>query len=63
MDPLVARVEEAGVAEAEEAVEGEIIDTMPSAYFFTFSKKTRISKRDRSREELTFSQLTYSPCA
>jgi hypothetical protein len=30
-DPLVARVEETGVAEVVEAVEGEIIDTMPGA--------------------------------
>jgi hypothetical protein len=45
MDPLVAGVEEAGVAEVEEAAEGEIIDTMPSAYFFAFSKKTHNSER------------------
>jgi hypothetical protein len=55
MDPLVAGVEETGVAEVEEATEGEIIDTMPSAYFFVFSKKTRSSERGRPREELTFS--------
>jgi hypothetical protein len=63
IDPLVAGVEETGVAEVEEAAEGEIIDTMPDAYFFAFSKKTRSSKRGRPREELTFSQLTSSPCA
>jgi hypothetical protein len=55
MDPLVAEVEETGVAEVEEAAEGEIIDTMPGAYFFAFSKKTRSSERGRPREELTFS--------
>jgi hypothetical protein len=63
MDPLVAGVEETGVVEVVEAVEGEIMDTMPGAYFFAFSKKTRSSERGRSREELTFSQLTSSPCA
>jgi hypothetical protein len=36
MDPLVARVEETGVAKVVEAAEGEIIDTMPGAYFFAF---------------------------
>jgi hypothetical protein len=45
MDPLVAEVEETGIAEVEEAAEGEIIDTMPGAYFFAFSKKTRDSER------------------
>jgi hypothetical protein len=63
MDPLVARVEETGVAEVVEAAEGEIIDTMSNAYFFAFLKKTRSSERGRPREELTFSQLTSSPCA
>jgi hypothetical protein len=63
IDPLVAGVEETGVVEVEEAAKGEIIDTMPGAYFFAFSKKTRSSKRGRPREELTFSQLTSSPCA
>jgi hypothetical protein len=62
-DPLVAGVKETGVAEVIEAVEGEIIDTMPGAYLFAFSKKTFISKRGRPWEELTFSQLTSSPCA
>jgi hypothetical protein len=55
IDPLVARVEETGVAEVEEAAEGEIIDMMLGAYFFTFSKKPRSSERGRPREELTFS--------
>jgi hypothetical protein len=55
MDPLVAGVKETGIAEVEEAAEGEIIDTMSGAYFFAFSKKTRSSKRGRPREELTFS--------
>jgi hypothetical protein len=55
IDPLVARVEETGVAEVEEAAEGEIIDTMPGAYFFAFSKKPCSSERGRPQEELTFS--------
>jgi hypothetical protein len=55
MDPLVAGVEETGVAEVVEATEGEIIETMPGAYFFAFSKKTHSSERGRPREELTFS--------
>jgi hypothetical protein len=46
MDPLVAGVEETGVAEVVEAAEGEIIETLPDAYFFAFSKKTRSSERD-----------------
>jgi hypothetical protein len=62
IDALVAGVEEAGV-EVEEAAEGVIIDTMPGAYFFAFSKKPHSSERGRPREELTFSQLTSSPCA
>jgi hypothetical protein len=51
---LAAGVEEAGV-EVEEAADGVIIDTMPGAYFFAFSKKTSSSERGRPREELTFS--------
>jgi hypothetical protein len=62
-DPLVAGVEEIGVVPVAEAAEGEIIDTMPGAYFFAFSKKAVSSKRGRPGEELTFSQLTSSPCA
>jgi hypothetical protein len=62
IDALVAGVEEAGV-EVEEAAEGVIIDTMPGAYFFAFSKKPHSSERGRPWEELTFSQLTSSPCA
>jgi hypothetical protein len=61
IDPLVAGVEEAGV-EVEEAAEGVIIDTMPGVYFFAFSKKPSSSERGQPREELTFSQLTSSPC-
>jgi hypothetical protein len=61
IDTLVARVEEAGM-EVEEAAEGVIINMMPGAYFFTFSKKPNSSKIGRPREELTFSQLTSSPC-
>jgi hypothetical protein len=63
IDRLVAGVEETGVAEVEEATEGEIIDTMPGTYFFAFSKKPRSSEKGRPREELTFSQLTSSTCA
>jgi hypothetical protein len=55
IDPLVARVKETGIAEIKEAVEGEIINTMPGTYFFAFSKKPRSSERGRPREELTFS--------
>jgi hypothetical protein len=62
-DPLVARFEETGVIPVAEATEGEIIDMMPSAYFFTFSKKAFSSEQGRPREELTFSQFTSSPCA
>jgi hypothetical protein len=61
-DPLVARVKEIGVALVAEAAEGEIIDTMPGAYFFAFSKKAFSSAQGRPGEELTFSQLTSSPC-
>jgi hypothetical protein len=61
IDVLVAGVEEAGM-EVEEAAKGVIIDTMPGAYFFDFSKKPSSSERGRPREELTFSQSTYSPC-
>jgi hypothetical protein len=53
IDALVAGVEEAGV-EVEEAAKGVIIDMMPGAYFFTFSKKPSSSERGRPREELTF---------
>jgi hypothetical protein len=62
INALVAGVEEATV-EVEEATEGVIIDTMPGAYFFAFSKKPRSSERGRPWEELTFSQSTSSPCA
>jgi hypothetical protein len=55
ISPLVAGVEDTDVAEVDEAAEGEIIDTMPGAYFFAFSKKPRSSERGRPREELTFS--------
>jgi hypothetical protein len=61
INALVAGVKEAGV-EVEEAAEGVIIDTMPGAYFFAFSKKPSSSERGRPREELTFSQSTSSPC-
>jgi hypothetical protein len=38
IEALGTGVEELGV-EVEEAAEGVIIDTMPGAYFFAFSKK------------------------
>jgi hypothetical protein len=41
---LAAGVEEAGV-EVEGATEGVMIETMPGAYFFTFSKKPKSSER------------------
>jgi hypothetical protein len=41
----VAGVEEVGAGEAAEAAEGEIIDTMAGANFFTFSKKAFSSER------------------
>jgi hypothetical protein len=63
IDPLVTGVEETSIAEVKETAEGEIINTMPDAYFFAFSKKPHNSERGRPREELTFSQLTSSPCA
>jgi hypothetical protein len=43
----VAGVEEAGVEEAAEAAEGEIIDTIAGANFFAFSKKAFSSERVR----------------
>jgi hypothetical protein len=63
IDALVVGVKENSVEEVVEAAEGETIDTMPGAYFFAFSKKLYSSERGRPREELTFSQSTYSPCA
>jgi hypothetical protein len=62
-DPLVTGVEEISIILGAEAAEGEIIDTMPGAYFFAFSKKAFSSAQGRPGEELTFSQLTSSPCA
>jgi hypothetical protein len=41
----VAGVEEIGVVPVAKAAEGEIIDTMPGAYFFAFSKKAFSSER------------------
>jgi hypothetical protein len=61
IDALVVGVEEASV-EVKEAAEGVMIDMMPGAYFFAFSKKPSSSERGRPREELTFSQLTSSLC-
>ena len=42
-ESAIAGVKEVGAKEAAEAAEGEMIDMMPGAYFFTFSKKTRSS--------------------
>jgi hypothetical protein len=61
IDTLITGVEEDGV-EVEEAAEGVIIDMMPGAYFFAFSKKPSSFERGQPREELTFSQSTSSPC-
>jgi hypothetical protein len=61
IEVLGAGVVEEGV-EVEEAADGVIIDTMPGAYFFAFSKKPSSSERGRPQEELTFSQSTSSPC-
>jgi hypothetical protein len=61
INALVAGVEEASV-EVEEATEGVMIDTMPGAYFFAFSKKPSSFERGQPREDLTFSQITSSPC-
>jgi hypothetical protein len=44
-EPLVAGVE-IGTAPVAEATEGEIIDTMPGAYFFAFSKKASVLDED-----------------
>jgi hypothetical protein len=63
IDPLVTGVKEIGVVPVAEAAEGEIINTMSGAYFFAFSKKAFSSERGRPWEELTFYQLTSSPCA
>jgi hypothetical protein len=63
MDPLVTGVKEIGIKEAAEAVEGEIIATMPGANLFAFSKKAFSSERGRPWEKLTFYQLTSSLCA
>jgi hypothetical protein len=58
---LAEGVDDTGI-EVEEATEGEIINMMPGAYFLALLKKTRNSDRGRPRAELTFSQLTSSPC-
>jgi hypothetical protein len=58
----VEGVEEIGV-EVEAAAEGEIIDTMPGAYFFALSKKPHNSDRVQPRKELTFSQSISLPWA
>jgi hypothetical protein len=44
IDALITGVKEDGV-EVKEAAEGVIIDTMPGAYFFAFSKKPSSSER------------------
>jgi hypothetical protein len=45
IDPLVTGVEEIIIVSVTEAAEGEIIDTMPGAYFFAFLKKAFSSER------------------
>jgi hypothetical protein len=54
-DPLIAGVKEISVVLVAEAAEGEIIKTMPGAYFFAFSKKAFSFEQGRPGEELTFS--------
>jgi hypothetical protein len=54
IEALGTGVEELGVG-VEEAMEGVIIDTVPGAYFFAFSKNPSSSERGRAREKLTFS--------
>jgi hypothetical protein len=61
IEALAAGVEEVSM-KVEEAAKGVIIEMMPGAYFFAFSKKPSSSERGRAREELTFSQSTSSPC-
>jgi hypothetical protein len=51
----------AGVVDAAEAAEGEIIAASAGANFFAFSKKTFISSRVRPWGELTFSQSKSAP--
>jgi hypothetical protein len=47
IEELAIGVKEVGV-EVEEATDGVIIDTMPDAYFFAFSKKPSSSGRGRA---------------
>jgi hypothetical protein len=47
IEALAAGVEEVGV-EVEKAADGVIIDMMPGAYFFAFSKKPSSSERGRA---------------
>jgi hypothetical protein len=60
---VVAGVKEAGIEEATEAAEGEIIDMMAGANFFAFSKKAFSSEWVWPWGELTFSQSKSAPCA
>jgi hypothetical protein len=53
-------VEEIG-AEVKAAAEGEIIDTIPGAYFFALSRKPHNSGRVQPWKELTLSQPISSP--
>jgi hypothetical protein len=62
-DSFIDGVEEAGVEEATEAAEGEIIAMMVGANFFDFSKKAFSSERVRPWEEPTFCQSNSTPCA
>jgi hypothetical protein len=47
IEALATGVEEVGM-KVEEAAEGVIIETMPSAYFFAFSKKPSSSDRGQA---------------
>jgi hypothetical protein len=48
-------------AEVEAVAKGEIIDTIPGAYFFALSTKPCNSGRVQPRKEITFSQSISSP--
>jgi hypothetical protein len=62
-DSLVTGIKGAGVGEAAEAAEGEIITMMVGTNFFAFSKEVFSSERVRPWEEPTFSQSNSAPYA
>jgi hypothetical protein len=62
-ESAIAGLEEGGMTEVAEAAEGEMINIMAGASFFTFSKKAFSSERVRPWGELTFSQSKSPPCA